>query len=197
MIVHTIRAALASSAVDRVIVSTNDPAVARVARRERVEVLARPDELATDETPTLPVVQHAVHYAEADGARFDFVVTLQPTSPLRTAAHIDRALGMARDAGGHSIVSVAPLGVALSVVGGLANGRLRGIADSGDVRRQASPAAVRITGGIYVTPRHLLDEGRLLDADPLALLLDEAAAVDVDTMDDLAAARRWWRAARR
>jgi CMP-N,N'-diacetyllegionaminic acid synthase len=197
MIVHTIRAALGAATVDRVIVSTNDAAVARVARRAGAEVpFQRPAHLAEDGTPTQPVIAHAVAWAEANGTDVDVVVTLQPTSPLRDAGQIDAALRLL-DGQVRSVASVATLGVPSNVVGTLADGRFTR-SDPGDhAPRQESPAAVRLTGGIYVTRRDLLREGRLLDELPAALVVDPRSAVDVDTQDDLVAARRGWRAARR
>lgn len=197
MIVHTIRAGLAAGSVDRVLVSTNDAAVARVARRAGVEVVSRPDELAQDDSPTLPVIQHALREAEAGGDRIELVVTLQPTAPLRSAEQIDAAIALLRDSSVRSAVSVARLGMPISVIGSSADGRVRLVEHGIDVRRQASPPAVRVTGGIYVTRRDLLDEGRLLDDHPAALVLDEASALDIDTAGDLAAARRLWRARHR
>jgi CMP-N,N'-diacetyllegionaminic acid synthase len=198
MIVHTIRAALGAATVDRVIVSTNDEAVARVARRAGAEVpFHRPAHLSKDDTPTQPVIAHAVAWAEANGTDVDVVVTLQPTSPLRDAGQIDAALRLLDSPGVRSVASVATLGLPSSVVGTLADGRFTRH-DAGDrVRRQESPAAARLTGGIYVTRRDLLREGRLLDERPAALVVDRGSAVDVDTEDDLIAARRGWRAARR
>ncbi|MEP6468472.1 MAG: acylneuraminate cytidylyltransferase family protein [Chloroflexota bacterium] len=197
MIVHTIRAGLAAGSVDRVVVSTNDAAVARVARRAGVEVLSRPGELAQDDSPTVPAIQHAVQQAEAHGERFELVVTLQPTAPLRTAEQIDAAIALLGDPLVRSAVSVCRLGMPIRVIGMLANGRVRLVDRGTDARRQASPPAVRLTGGIYVTRRDLLDEGRLLDDRPAGLVLDEASGLDVDTAADLAEARRLSRVRRR
>jgi CMP-N-acetylneuraminic acid synthetase len=197
MIVHTIRAGLAASRADRVLVSTNDDGVARVSRRAGAEVLSRPDELAQDDSPTLPVIQHAVQQAEAGGDRFELVVTLQPTAPLRTGEQIDAAIALLRDSSVRSAVSVASLDMPISVIGSSTDGRLNLVGRDADVRRQASPPAVRVTGGIYVTRRDLLDEGRLLDDQPAALVLDDASALDVDTAADLAVARRLWRVRQR
>jgi len=197
MIMHTIRAATAAGRVDRVLVSTNDTAVARVARRAGVEVLARPDELAQDDSPTLPVIQHAVQHAEAGADRFELVVTLQPTAPLRTTVQIDAAIALLDDPRVRSAASVSRLGITVSVIATLADGHIRLVDRGNDVRRQASPPAVRLTGGIYVTRRDLLDEGRLLDDWPAGLVLDEASALDVDTAADLAEARRLSRVRRR
>jgi CMP-N,N'-diacetyllegionaminic acid synthase len=197
MIVHTIRAALGAASVDRVIVSTNDEAVARVAGRAGAEVpFLRPAHLAEDDTPTQPVIAHAVAWAESDGTDVDVVVTLQPTSPLRDAGQIDAALMLLDGQGVRSVASVAALGLPSSVVGVLANGRFRQRPPGDDARRQESPPAVWLTGGIYVTRRDLLREGRLLDEQPAALVVDPESAVDVDTEADLMAARRAWRSQR-
>jgi CMP-N,N'-diacetyllegionaminic acid synthase len=197
MIVHTIRAALQARSVDRVIVSTNDEAVARVARRAGAEVpFRRPDALATDHAPTLPVIAHAVGWVEAHGSSVDVVVTLQPTSPLRDAGQIDAALRLLDGPAVRSAASVAELGLPGTVVGMLSGGRFVPSVESDDARRQTAPAAARLTGGIYVTRRELLAEGRLLDERPAALVVDAGSAIDVDTAQDLAAARRAWRAAR-
>jgi CMP-N,N'-diacetyllegionaminic acid synthase len=198
MIVHTIRAALQAGSIDRVIVSTNDESVARVARREGAEVpFRRPDELATDEAPTLPVIEHAVAWAEADGTRVDVVVTLQPTSPIREAGQIDAALRLLDGPSVRSVASVAELGLPAGVVGVLAEGRFAPSAGAEDARRQVAASTARLTGGIYVTRRDLLADGRLLDERPAALVVDQSSAIDVDTAADLAAARRAWRASNR
>jgi CMP-N,N'-diacetyllegionaminic acid synthase len=197
LIVHTIRAALQATRVDRVIVSTNDPAVARVARRAGAEVpFRRPDSLAGDETPTVPVIRHAVDWLESTGAKVDIVVTLQATSPLRDAREIDAAVALLDSGDARSAVSVAPLGIPASVVGALVDGRFQAVRPEGDGRRQEAPEAVRLTGGVYVTRRDLLDEGRLLDELPAAMTTSGGAAIDIDGAEDLAAVRRAWRSQR-
>ncbi|HET6745287.1 MAG TPA: acylneuraminate cytidylyltransferase family protein, partial [Candidatus Limnocylindria bacterium] len=139
MIVHTIRAALAARSVDRVVVSTNDPAVARAARRAGAEVpFRRPEELAADDTPTAPVVAHAVAWAEREGMRVDVVITLQPTSPLRDAGQIDAAVQLLDGGLVRSVASVATLGVPSSVVGSLAGERFTPAKDVQDPRRQVA-----------------------------------------------------------
>lgn len=97
LIAWTVEAALAAGTLARVVVSTDDPEIASAAG---CEVLARPPELAGDETPMLDVVLHAL------GALlgFDAVCVLQPTSPLRRAEHVDAAVGLLGDADG--VVSV-------------------------------------------------------------------------------------------
>jgi CMP-N-acetylneuraminic acid synthetase len=195
MIAWTVRAACGARRLDRVVVSTDDPAIGRAARRAGAEVpFLRPADLATDETPTLPVIEHAVAWLEARGEKVELVVTLQPTSPLRDASQIDAAVALLDESGARSAVTVAALGLPASVVGWLDGDRFVPSGLDGDGRRQAAPPAARITGGVYVTRRDLLREGRLLDERPAALPVDPATAIDVDTEADLAAARRVLRA---
>jgi len=193
MITHTIRAALGAQRVDRVVVSTDDPAIAGVARDAGAEVpYLRPEELATDETPTFRVIDHAVRALESDGESVSVVVTLQPTSPLRSAQEIDAAIALLDPPRVRSVVSVTALDLPASVVGGMVDGRYRSIQlpPGTDTRRQGSPGAVRLTGAIYVTTRGLLAEGRLVDDAPAAFLTDRRSGIDVDDARDLAAARR-------
>jgi len=88
LIAYTIESALASK-VDRVIVSTESEKIAKVALAYSADVIIRPNKLSQDDTPTLPVIQNVVESLEEE---FEYVVTLQPTSPLRTNKHIDSAL---------------------------------------------------------------------------------------------------------
>src|SRR5689334_2212137 len=88
-ILYILDAAIASNAFDRVIVSTDDPAAADLARSHGCEVpFMRPAELAADTTPHLPVMQHALAWLR-DEQRYepDCVMTLLPTAPLCQPAH--------------------------------------------------------------------------------------------------------------
>ena len=189
---RAIDAARLATSVERVVVSTDDRAIAADARAAGAEVpFLRPAELASDEAATVDVLRHAVAQLELDGSRVEIVVTLQPTSPLRTAAEIDATVALVRDGDTDSAATVAELGLPWSVVGYLVEGKLvRGEQVGGDARRQAAPPAVRLTGGVYVTRRALLDTGRMLGAQPAALLVSAAAALDVDDARDLDRARR-------
>src|SRR5438477_10293856 len=77
LIAHTIAAARRASRVDRVVVSTDDRRIANAARRAGAELpFLRPAELATDTSPTVDAVRHAVEWLERHGQRLDLVVTL-------------------------------------------------------------------------------------------------------------------------
>ncbi len=93
MVTYTIQAALRSKYLTRVILSTDDEEIAKIAREFGAQVIMRPAELAIDTAPTSPVLEHAVrHLEETENYKADVVALLQPTSPLRNSQHIDQAL---------------------------------------------------------------------------------------------------------
>ncbi len=94
LIAYSIAAGLCAETVTRVIVSTDDDEIAAVARHYGAETpFLRPDEYSQDNTPDLPVFQHALNWLEEhDGYRPEIVVHLRPTSPFRRVSHIDEAV---------------------------------------------------------------------------------------------------------
>jgi len=94
LIAHTISEAKMSKLLDRVIVTTDDEEIATVADRYGAEIpFLRPKELAQDDTTDLPVFQHALHWLkEHESYTPEIIVHLRPTSPLRKAEHVDKAI---------------------------------------------------------------------------------------------------------
>ena len=94
LIAYSIAAAQRADSVDRVLVSTDDPEIAEIAKEFGAEVpFLRPDELAQDDTRDLPVFQHALTWLkDQEGYQPDLVIQLRPTSPFRSPALIDRAV---------------------------------------------------------------------------------------------------------
>lgn len=107
LIAWTIGTALKSAYLDKVIVSTDDKAIAAVAERCGAEVpFRRPKALATDKAGMMGVVFHAIDYAEKTEGSYDLVLLLQPTSPLRSSSDIDNAIRLFFTKHAGSIVSV-------------------------------------------------------------------------------------------
>jgi CMP-N,N'-diacetyllegionaminic acid synthase len=108
LIAYSIDAAKKSDLITHLIVSTDDEEIADVAKKRGCDVpFIRPKELAQDETPHLPVMQHAVKEMEDElGIVFDYVIIFQPTSPFRTKEDIDGTLKKLIDTGADSAVSV-------------------------------------------------------------------------------------------
>ncbi len=107
LIAWTIDAALRAKGLGRVVVSTDDDEIAEVAAKAGAEVpFRRPKELAADSSEALPVIRHALEQTDALGWRADAVVYLQPTSPLRGAEPIMRAIELLRSGECDTAVSV-------------------------------------------------------------------------------------------
>lgn len=194
LIAWTIAAARAAKGLDRVVVSTEDGEIAAVARAHEAEVVERPADLARDETPTLPVLRHAVETLKAhEGYLPDAVVTLQPTSPLRTAADIDAAIALfVADPQADSLVSCIAVPHIFhpdSVMKRDTSGYLVPFLDRPQpTRRQDKvPVLARNGAAIYITRANCLDRfvfgGRLL-----AYMMEESRSLDIDSEADLALA---------
>lgn len=190
LVERAINAGRLARSIDRVVLSTDDPAIAEVGRAAGAEVpFLRPPELASDDAGTIDVLRHAVRELERAGATIDLVVTLQPTSPLRTPEEIDRAVALV-SGDVDSALTVATLGMPWSVLGFLSANRFRQPPREADVRRQVSPVAARITGSVYVTRRVLLDRGEIIGPNAAALVTNGPSILDIDDDRDLARARR-------
>ena len=110
LVEHSIRHALESKSVDRVMVSTDDPEIANVALKAGAEVpLLRPAELAGDEVLDLPVFVHALQHLEcAENYKPELVVHLRPTAPFRKPEWIDQCVELLRtDRNASSVRSVS------------------------------------------------------------------------------------------
>jgi CMP-N,N'-diacetyllegionaminic acid synthase len=190
LIAWTIEAAKAARGVDRLVVSTDDSEIAAVARALGAEIAMRPAELAADDTPTLPVLRHAV--AEL-GEAPDAVLTLQPTSPLRRPSHIEAAFAaFFADPDADSLVSVIDVPHVFhprSAMKRDARGYLVPYLDAAQPyrRQDKEPVFARNGAAIYLTRTARLAEyvfgGRLI-----GFPMDEESSIDIDTPADLARA---------
>lgn len=197
LIAWTLEAALAAKALDRVVVSTDSEEIAAVARDYGAETpFLRPAALAQDSTPTLDVLQHCVAELEKlDGYRADAVVTLQPTSPVRTAVHIDTAAAVfAADANADSLVScieVPHIFHPLSVMKRQDDGYLAPFLELPQpARRQEKPTLFARNGAaIYITRTSRLSQ-YVFGGNLIGFPMEESASIDIDAPDDLAAAER-------
>lgn len=191
LIAWTFEAARASRALSRVIVSTNDPAVAEAARAAGIDVpFDRPATLAADDTPMIDVLVHAVEELERAGPRVDIVVLLQPTSPLRTAAHIDAAVHLLQQSDADAVVTVVPVPHRFNPVSvmRLDEERLRPYAgDASVTRRQDKPVVYARNGPAVLAVRRdvICGQRTLYGQHTRALVMAEQDSIDIDTAWDL------------
>ena len=181
LIVWTIEAALCSSLLNAVVVSTDDPEIAEVARRAGAQVpFMRPAELAQDQTPGLDPVLHAL----AQLPQYDSVLLLQPTSPLRTAEDIDGCLNLVTQKKASSVVSVTDVDTHPYWTYRLNSDQtLARFVDAAPVsRRQDLPEVFSLNGAMYFADASWLrDSGSLVSAETLAYVMSKEHSVDLDT----------------
>ncbi len=193
---YTAEAARQSGVVDRIVLSTDAEDVAEAGRRAGLEVpFLRPAELARDDTPMLPVLQHALDALERDGWLPTFVVLLQPTSPLRRAQHVRHALTLLQDSGADSVVTVVevPRHFSPDYVMRIENGALRPFLPEGAAvtRRQDARPAYSRDGTVYAFRRDTLSRyNSIYGPDCRPLVIDAEESLSIDTPRDWADAER-------
>ncbi|QQS47114.1 MAG: acylneuraminate cytidylyltransferase family protein [Acidobacteriota bacterium] len=197
LIEYTFEAALAATRLSRVILTTEDEEIAETGRRAGIEVpFLRPESLALDETPMLPVIRHAVNALEETGDRFDAICLLQPTTPLRRAEDIDACVGLIEEHDADSVISMLPVPAEFNphwVWISDAEGYLK-IAtgeESPIPRRQELPPAWHREGSVYVTRRDILIErNSFYGARMVGYMMDPEKTVNIDTFEDWARAEQ-------
>ncbi|MDB5860967.1 MAG: putative N-acylneuraminate cytidylyltransferase [Ramlibacter sp.] len=188
LIVHTILQALRCEHIAGVYVSTDDQAIADIARGAGAQVpYLRPAALATDAAPKLPVIEHLVRYLEAGGAGIARIVDLQPTSPLRRSADIEAALGLHPEAELVVSVTAAHDNPYFNLVEAQPDGTVRLSKGDGSARRQDTPQVYALNGSIYVWQRAALSraaEQGLWSVQALPYEMPRWKSVDIDDLED-------------
>ena len=196
LIAYTVDAAQQAGVLDRLIISTDDAAIAETARSLGCEVpFIRPADLGRDDTPHLPVMQHAVDWlAVHEDYRPDLVMILQPTSPLRRAQDVRGAVSLASTSGADSVVSVSAVPVHYHPLRTLrvdADGNAT-LFVSGepvrrrDKRRQDLPPVWAMNGAIYLFRASTLSdpEPSLFGARSVAYEMPHPSGLSIDDLDD-------------
>jgi CMP-N-acetylneuraminic acid synthetase len=182
LLAWTLDAARESRTVTRTVVSTDDQEIADVARSLGGEVLARPRELAADDTAMRPVIAHAL-----DALATDVLVLLQPTSPLRRAEHVDEAVRLLLASGADSVVSVVevPHRYRPGSLMALEGRRLVRLADDQAGTRQEKPLVYARNGPavLALRPDRIADD--LYGGDCRPYVMGARESLDVDEPFDL------------
>lgn len=153
LVAHSIRCALKTARVSRVVVSTDDEEIARLAVAEGVGVVARPRELATADALAMDAYLHAVDELEAQGVDGSAFVALLPTVPLRLPSDVDGAIAVFAAHAADSVISVTDSPVPPQWYRRIdEEGVLRSYFADGDAvsNRQAHDDAFVPNGAIYV-----------------------------------------------
>jgi N-acylneuraminate cytidylyltransferase len=187
LIAWTIEEAKKSKYIDRLILSSEDTEIISVAQQWGCDApFVRPQELATDETPGVEPILHAI---DALSEKYDYVVMLQPTSPLRIAEDIDGCIEMC-------VNSTAPVCVSMTKPEKSPEWMYR-VADTGSTvpvtnlgytssRRQELQSSFVLSGAVYVAETAWLKQHRtFISEEMIAFRMPPDRSKDVDTDLDL------------
>lgn len=185
LVAWTVEAAVSAECVDRVILSSDDDDIIAAAKSAGSEIpFRRPDYLSDDTASSIDVVLHAIDKVPG----YDYVVLLQPTSPLRTSADIDAAFKLLLESGGESCVSICEADQSPYLMYQVAGtNKLKRILPEicGVTRRQDLPLTYVLNGAIYIAKVDwLLEKRNFIDVDTQGYIMPKERSLDIDTAAD-------------
>jgi CMP-N-acetylneuraminic acid synthetase len=196
LIDYTIKSALQVKRLKDIVVSTEDSEIKSIAKKYGAQApFTRPDHLSTDQAQSAPVIIDALNrMEEIKNTKYDAVLMLQPTSPLRTSSHIERAVDLFLSQDCDSVVSVVSVGGTHPFrMKRLVGDQLVNYIDQGfwDMRpRQELPPVYIRNGSIYLIKRDtLISKGQLIGEKCLGMVMNDEESVNIDSPLDLKLAR--------
>lgn len=191
LVAWTVEAARQSTVLDRIVMSTDDDAIAAAASAAGADVpFRRPTHLASDLAGSADVVVHALEALPG----YDLVVLLQPTSPLRAAEDIDGAIRACVQANAPACVSVTEAEESPYWMFRLEDdGRMRSIIERGSVpaRSQDLPCVYVLNGAVYVARTEWFAAHRtFLGDETVGYVMPRSRSIDIDTEADFKAFER-------
>ena len=183
LIAWTIQEAKKSKYIDRLILSSEDEEIIRIAKEWGCEVpFVRPAELAKDDTPGIEPVLHAM---KALDEKYDYVVLLQPTSPLRLVDDIDRCIETCVSSSAPSCVSVTEVNQHPYLMYKIdKKGSLEPFRDQKNEihRRQDLPLVYILNGAVYVSKTNRIEKTRaFVMPETIAYIMPKERSYDIDT----------------
>jgi CMP-N,N'-diacetyllegionaminic acid synthase len=189
LIAHTIRAAIESKKIDRIIVSTDSEKIAKVATEYGAEVpFLRPKSIAQDDSFILDnynYVLDRLKIEKNDGFSIDSFVALQPTSPFRNSYDIDQAINLYQSNKTDSVISFTKESHPLEwnrVIN--PNNTFSNFMSEEVYNRQKYESIYRFNGAVYVYSSHLVNKNLMYSINSLAYLMPEERSLDIDTETD-------------
>jgi len=190
LIAWSITSGIESGAVDKLVVSTDSEKMAEISQQYGAEVpFMRPHELASDTAKSVDVILHVLNTLEDAGEKYKYILLLQPTSPLRTAEHIEGAFELLVEKKASAVVSVCELEHPIEWTNTLPDDLSMDkflAADFSNKRSQDFPTRYRLNGAIYIIETKLLKKQRsfLPTSGCYAFVMDQESSVDIDSLQD-------------
>ncbi len=183
LIAWTIEEAKKSKYIDRFILSSEDEEIIKVAKEWGCDVpFIRPEELAMDDTPGIEPVLHAINALKE---QYDYVVLIQPTSPLRKFEDIDGCIEKCIELNVPACVSVVEAENHPYWMYRLDKlGRMKSILEKNDkiARRQELPVFYVLNGAVYVANINWLKkEKSFITSQTMAFIMPKDRSLDIDS----------------
>lgn len=181
LIAWSIEAGLKSKYADKTIVTSDDDEILGIAKKLRADNIKRPDKLASDTATTFDAIKHTIDNVK----QYDYIILLQPTSPLRNEKHIDEAIELLESKNADAVIGVcemdhSPLWSNILPHDGSMSDFLRD--EVLNKRSQDLEKYYRINGAIYIckTERLLEEKSFFLKNNIFAYKMDRKSSIDID-----------------
>lgn len=187
LIAYTIEAALKSKYITRVIVSTDDMEIVKVAKQYGAEVpFIRPSELASDTAKAIDTYQFVCNRLEVEEKfKITNFIVLQPTSPFRTEQHIDSAVDLFKKRKADSVISFCKENHPIYWHKHVSElGEIKSIFPETIKNRQEEKPTFFPNGAIYIFKREIINKGHYYTNSSFAYIMDRKNSVDIDTKED-------------
>jgi CMP-N,N'-diacetyllegionaminic acid synthase len=182
LVAWTIEAAMRSNYIDKVIVSTDCEEVGAVSKKQGTLTIDRPEELAIDSATTFDVVKNTM---DRINESFDYIILLQPTSPLRDSKHIDESIELISIKKADAIISVSMTEHSPLWCNTLNNNEEMSNFISNDIKNKRSQDLddyYRLNGAIYIcnSTRLLYEKTFFIKDNIFAYKMERIFSVDID-----------------
>ncbi|MBU3217117.1 NTP transferase domain-containing protein [Clostridium estertheticum] len=188
LIAYTIDAGKKSKYIDEIIVSTDSDVIKVIAEQYGAKVpFLRPEELSNDTSKSIDVVMHAINFYKKNDVSYDYVILLQPTSPLRTFEHLDNAIEKLIESNSTSLVSVCEADENPVLMRRIENEKLKEVIsfEGTNLRRQDLPTFYKFNGALYINSNGMLiNKRKFVDENTVPYVMDKESSIDIDTMLD-------------
>ncbi len=190
LIKWTFDAAKKSKKISKLILSTDSKKIASLAKKNKIEVpFLRPKKLASDKSKSIDAIEHAINFFKKQGVFFDYIVLLEPTSPLRSTLDIDKSINQMIRNKADSLVSVCRVDeINPSFLFKKKNKKLQPLEKkiSNHLRRQDVEPIYFLEGTIYISKTLVLFEKRsFCHSNTIAFEVPKWKSLEIDDKTDL------------
>ena len=190
LIKWTFDAAKKSKKISKLILSTDSKKIASLARKNKIEVpFLRPKKFASDKSKSIDAIEHAINFFKKQKVFFDYIVLLEPTSPLRTTLDIDKSINLIIKNKADSLVSICRVDeINPSFLFKKKNKRLQPLEKkiSNHLRRQDVEPIYFLEGTIYISKTNVLFKKRsFCHSNTIGFEVPNWTSLDIDDKTDL------------